>query len=36
MLDLISLWSDTVLQNSTAEQPSRHYLSDTKQAAIKF
>ncbi len=36
MLDLISLWNATVIQNSTAEQPSRHYPSDIKQAAINF
>ena len=36
MLDLISLWNATVIQNSTAEQSSRHYPSDTKQGAINF
>lgn len=36
MLDLISLWNATAIQNSTAEQPTRHYPSDTIKAAINF
>lgn len=36
MLDLISLWSATTVQNSTAEQSSRHYSSEIKQDAINF
>lgn len=36
MLDLVSLWKATEIQNSTEKQPARYYPSDTKQAAINF
>ena len=36
MLNLINLWNNMAVKNSTAEQPSRRYSSDIKQGAINF